>query len=256
MNCENRVVRQYRGNDADRTAVRTTTKKAVRNARSVCSTAVSCSTAGPQSAVSKAAHFGAYRTTSFTRGRKWYDHLIRPSLTRNSAHEIDLIRQAQQLASKPSQLIPAERWPLGFNAGLVEHAAELIRTKTAGRGMAHQRTRQALCRRSIFPCSSRTLLIHIETANRSANSVPVARTANGYKDCCSGQTLACTRHRSFDGSIAGETSKPGEIHGLSWGPLSDLRGVGGGTGSLGIFELRCQFRGGRFQNLRLHRVRR
>jgi hypothetical protein len=158
MNCENRVVRQYRGNDADRTAVRTTTKKAVRNARSVCSTAVSCSTAGPQSAVSKTAHFGAYRTTSFTRGRKWYDHLIRPSLTRNSAHEIDLIRQAQQLASKPSQLIPAERWPLGFNAGLVEHAAELIRTKTAGRGMAHQRTRQALCRRSIFPCSSRTLL--------------------------------------------------------------------------------------------------
>ena len=146
MNCENRVVRQYRGNDADRTAVRTTTKKAVRNARSVCSTAVSCSTAGPQSAVSKTAHFGAYRTTSFTRGRKWYDHLIRPSLTRNSAHEIDLIRQAQQLASKPSQLIPAERWPLGFNAGLVEHAAELMRTKTAGRGMAHQRTRQALCR--------------------------------------------------------------------------------------------------------------
>jgi hypothetical protein len=60
----------------------------------------------------------------------------------------ELNRPACELASKPSQLIPAEPWPLGFNAGIAEHAVELTRTRTAGRGMGHQQTRQALCRRS------------------------------------------------------------------------------------------------------------
>jgi hypothetical protein len=75
MNRENRVVRQDRENAAHRTVVRTTTKKAVRNARNACAAAVSCSTAGPQKAVSLTAYFGAYRTTPYTRGRKWYDRL-------------------------------------------------------------------------------------------------------------------------------------------------------------------------------------
>jgi hypothetical protein len=86
MNHQNRVVRQKLEIEWHRTVVRTIIKKAVRNARSVCAAAVSCSTGGPQRAVSKTALFGAYRTTSFTRGRKWYDQgrfpLVISSLTR------------------------------------------------------------------------------------------------------------------------------------------------------------------------------
>jgi hypothetical protein len=61
-----------RQNEPQRTVVRTTLKKAVRNARSACAAAVPCGTAGPQKAVSLTAYFGAYRTTSFTKGAKWY----------------------------------------------------------------------------------------------------------------------------------------------------------------------------------------
>jgi hypothetical protein len=208
------VVRLQSENEPHRTVVRTTSKKSVRNRGSACATAVSCGTASPSKTVSKTVFLGAYRTTSFTRGRKWYDHLIRPSLTRNSAHEIDLIRQAQQLASKPSQLIPAERWPLGFNAGLVEHAAELIRTKTAGRGMAHQRTRQALCRRSIFPCSSRSSPHGTAMTNRLAKTIAVAPAANSYKDCWSGQRV-CTRgnDRTAGAIWKGRPGGPGRMAG-------------------------------------------
>ena len=55
-----------------------------------------------------------------------------PRIDVKGQHE--LIRPACLLAFKPSQLIPAKRCPPGFNAGLAEHAVELIRTKTAGRG--------------------------------------------------------------------------------------------------------------------------
>jgi hypothetical protein len=73
MNPENRVVRQKRGNEQHRTAVRTITPKAVRNRRNACGTAVSCGTGSPSKTVSKTVFLGAYRTTSFTRGSKWYD---------------------------------------------------------------------------------------------------------------------------------------------------------------------------------------
>jgi hypothetical protein len=130
------------------------------------------------------------------------------------SHGIEFIRQAQQLASKPSQIIPAKQWPLGFNVGLAEHAVELTRTKTAGRGMAHQRTRQALCRRSIFPCSSRSSPHGTAMTNRLAKTIAVAPAANSYKDCWSGQRV-CTRgnDRTAGAIWKGRPGGPGRMAG-------------------------------------------
>jgi hypothetical protein len=173
----------------------------------------------------------------------------------------DLIRQAQQLASKPSQLIPAKRWPPGFNAGLAEHAVELTRTRTAGRGMAHQRTRQALCR-PVITAIADTVQTHESVlrdiaaftgifGNRPhdgksreglhARAILLVPTLEVRK------TRVCARGND---RTAGETYEAGEKPGLSLGPLSISKGVGRKTGSLGIFDLRCQFRGGLSQNLR------
>jgi hypothetical protein len=84
MNRENRVVRLQCEYERVRTTVRTIAKKAVRNRGSACAAAISCSTAGPLRAVFLTAHLGAYRTITFTRGRKWYDYLVNPSHGRYS----------------------------------------------------------------------------------------------------------------------------------------------------------------------------
>jgi hypothetical protein len=132
------------------------------------------------------------------------------------SHAIELIRPTRVLASNASQLSPSPQWPLGFNAGLVEHAADLTRTGQRAGEWPISGLARPLCRRSIFPCSSRTLRSHIATANRLAKSMPVAQTYNSYKDCWSGQTLA---HPRGNDRTAGETYEAGEIwKGLPGGP--------------------------------------
>jgi hypothetical protein len=154
----------------------------------------------------------------------------------NTQHDReDLIRPACELASKPSQLIPAEQWPLGFAARVVHSLALIRRTRTAGNAMAYQRTRQALCR-----------LVMTAIADTVQTHEGVLRDNAAFKG------LSCNRphdgksreglHARGNDRTAGETYEAGEMPGLSWGPLSDLRGVGGKTGSLGINDLSSLFR--------------
>ena len=57
----------------NRTVVRTTVPNSLKNERSACAAAVPRGTASPLKEGSKPSFLGAYRTTSFTKGLKWYD---------------------------------------------------------------------------------------------------------------------------------------------------------------------------------------